>query len=106
MEDGSGGWPASTGRHFIRDAGTNYSKMRQTNAGLVTVMGEVSNDYPIPADVRNGVPYAFGDAVVAFVQCKKLTQTVRRHGFADRGRVLPSACCGNGVGAQVRGKNL
>lgn len=57
---GSGGIPPVYGRHYIRDAGTNYVQMRQSNAGAVTVIGEVPNDYPLPADVRSGVSYDFG----------------------------------------------
>lgn len=61
MEDGSGGWPATGGRHFLRGASTaNYSKMRETNNGVIITMGEVSNDYPAPINVRAGTPYDFG----------------------------------------------
>lgn len=64
-ECGSGGlWPVS-GRAFVRDAGTNFVKMRQTNLGSVTVIGEVANDYPAPADVRTGITYDFGAKVGA-----------------------------------------
>lgn len=60
VEDGAGGFPATAGRHFIRDAGTNFCKMRQSNNGAITTMGEVSADYPIAANVREGVTYNFG----------------------------------------------
>lgn len=59
-EDGSGGWPATFGRHFVRDAGTNYAKMRNSNLGTITTMGEVSADYPVAANVRAGTVYNFG----------------------------------------------
>lgn len=60
MEDGSGGWPACSGRHFIRAAGTNFCKMRESNAGAITTMGEVGADYPVVANVRSGTVYNFG----------------------------------------------
>jgi len=63
MEDGSGGWPAGNGRHFVRDIGTNFCKMRNSNAGSVTIMGEVGNDYPLTTNVRSGVTYDFGGKV-------------------------------------------
>lgn len=57
---GSGGYPPFSGRHFIRDAGTNYTQMRQSNNGVITTMGEVSADYPAVSNVRDGVVYNFG----------------------------------------------
>lgn len=60
MEDGSGGWPATGGRHFIRAAGVNSVKMRETNAGVIMTLGEVPADYPAVADVRSGTAYDFG----------------------------------------------
>lgn len=60
IEDGAGGVPGTASRCFIRDAGSNFVKMRQSNNGAITVMGEVANDYPLPANVRSGVTYDFG----------------------------------------------
>ena len=58
---GSGGWSPIAGRHFVRDAGTNFVQMRQSNNGAITTMGEVANDYPAQSDVRSGVSYDFGE---------------------------------------------
>lgn len=60
LECGSGGLLPIGNRVFVRDAGTNFVKMRQSNNGAITVMGEVSNDYPAPANVRTGIAYDFG----------------------------------------------
>ena len=60
MEDGAGGWPASTGRHFIRAAGVNEVRMRNSNNGTIQTLGEVAADYPVETDVRDGVAYDFG----------------------------------------------
>lgn len=60
MEFGSGGVAPIVGRHFVRDAGTNYVKMRQSNAGTITTIGELANDYPAAANVRYGTSYDFG----------------------------------------------
>lgn len=60
MVFGSGGWHPVAGRHFVRDAGTNFVQMRQANNGAVTTIGDVPNDYPAPSDVRSGVSYDFG----------------------------------------------
>lgn len=62
-EFGSGGVVPISGRVFIRDAGTNFVKMRQSNLGAVTVIGEVANDYPAPAHVRSGISFDFGAKV-------------------------------------------
>lgn len=68
MEFGSGGWPPIIGRHFVRDAGTNFVKMRQSNAGSVTTIGELANDYPSPANVRFGTVYNFtGQTGTAYI---------------------------------------
>jgi hypothetical protein len=58
---GSGGIPPCTGRHFIRNAGTNYVTMRESNAGATLNMGELSADYPSLANVRSGISYDFGN---------------------------------------------
>jgi hypothetical protein len=60
MEDGAGGWPASSGRHFIRAAGVNEVRMRNSNNGTIQTLGEVAADYPVETDVRDGVAYDFG----------------------------------------------
>lgn len=59
---GSGGAnPLGTlGRYFIVDAEENSVSMRQSNVGPITVMGEVTADYPSPANVRAGTAFNFG----------------------------------------------
>lgn len=61
MVFGSGGVAPCAGRHFIRNAGTNYVTMRESNAGATLNMGELSADYPTQANVRSGVSYDFGN---------------------------------------------
>ena len=58
---GSGGAAPVSGRHFIRNAGTNYCTMRESNAGATLNLGELSADYPSVADVRSGVNFDFGN---------------------------------------------
>lgn len=61
MEFGSGGAPPiAGGRVFVDDAATNECKIRQSNAGAITTMGDVPADYADPANVRYGTVYAFG----------------------------------------------
>lgn len=60
MEDGAGGWPSSSGRHFIRAAGVNEIRMRNSNNGTIQTLGEVAADYPATTDVRDLVAYNFG----------------------------------------------
>lgn len=61
VDSGSGGVLGFAAiRVYLRDAGANFAKMRQSNLGAVTVMGEVANDYPAQANVRLGVSYDFG----------------------------------------------
>jgi hypothetical protein len=60
MIDGSGGWqPVQTIRAFVREAGTNFVRSRQSNGGPTITMGEIT-DYPAPANVRTGITYNFG----------------------------------------------
>lgn len=58
---GSGGAVPISGRHFVRNAGTNYVTMRESNAGATLNMGELSADYPTQANVRSGVSFDFGN---------------------------------------------
>ena len=65
METGTGGVMgvgAANGapRVFLRSAGTNYFKGYQSNAGTVLNLGEIAADYPLIADVREGIVYDFG----------------------------------------------
>lgn len=60
MVFGSGGVTPCAGRHYIRNAGTNYVTMRESNAGATLNMGELSADYPTQANVRSGVSFDFG----------------------------------------------
>lgn len=60
MVDGSGGYPGTQAiRSFLRDAGTNYIQMRDSNLGNPITLGEAT-DYPVAANVRAGVGYNFG----------------------------------------------
>jgi hypothetical protein len=59
-ENGAGGWPAISGRSFIRAVGVNQIKMRESNNGLIMTLGEVAADYPVVANVRSGISYNFG----------------------------------------------
>ena len=61
MVFGSGGVAPCVGRHYIRNAGTNYVTMRESNAGATLNMGELSADYPTQANVRSGVSFDFGN---------------------------------------------
>ena len=58
---GSGGAAPVAGRHFIRNAGTNYCTMLESNAGATLNLGELSADYPSVANVRSGVNFDFGN---------------------------------------------
>lgn len=62
LEFGSGGFNplSAVGKWFIRAAGTNSVKMRESNAGAVVTMGEISADYPATTDVRSGTAFNFG----------------------------------------------
>jgi hypothetical protein len=58
---GSGGVTPTVGRHYILDdVADNSVEMRQSNAGAVTVLGDVAADYPAESDVRAGVQFDFG----------------------------------------------
>ena len=58
---GSGGCVPVSGRHFVRNAGTNYVTMRESNAGPTLNLGELSADYPSVANVRSGTSFDFGN---------------------------------------------
>lgn len=58
---GSGGVAPCAGRHYIRNAGTNYVTMRESNAGPTLNLGELSADYPSTANVRSGISFDFGN---------------------------------------------
>ena len=58
---GSGGWPGFAGRTFIRNAGTNYYTMRESNAGATLSLGELAADFPATSDVRSGVSFDAGN---------------------------------------------
>lgn len=60
---GSGGWPGFLGRTFVRNAGTNYVTMRESNAGATLSMGELAADFPAASNVRSGVSYDAGNRV-------------------------------------------
>jgi len=59
-EDGSGGWPASSGRHFVRAGSSGSVKMRESNLGVLKTFGANPTDYPAPANVRDGTAYNSG----------------------------------------------
>ncbi len=60
MEFGAGGWPPISGRVFMRAAGVNEVRMRNSNNGTIQTLGEVAADYPATTDVRDLVTYNFG----------------------------------------------
>lgn len=59
-EGGSGGWPATSGRHFVRAGSSGQVKMRESNAGVIKTFGANPTDYPVPANVRDGISYNSG----------------------------------------------
>ena len=59
-EDGSGGWPASSGRHFVRAGSSGSVKMRESNLGVLKTFGANPTDYPAPVNVRDGTTYNSG----------------------------------------------
>jgi len=59
---GSGGVPGiGQGCFFFDPSVDNVAKMRQTNAGSITTMNDASGDHPLPANVRYGTVYDFGN---------------------------------------------
>jgi len=59
-DDGSGGWPACSGRTFVRAGSNGQIKMRESNAGVLKTFGANPTDYPAPANVRDGTAYNSG----------------------------------------------